>query len=129
MVLSMRMVTSLTCLGTVWTRVWQRALLSVSTVRLCVSLRVSRLRTASGSVTVRDNFYGVVRWFADCGSFCIVRCPNLTVGECHDHDKMCFALCDERLQVSEIVGNIHETEWKQYGEYFQEVLEKEVRND
>ena len=82
-----------------------------------------------GSVTVRDNFYGVVRWFADYGSFCIVRCPNLTVGECYDHDKVCFALCDERLQVSEVVGNIHETEWKQYGEYFQEVFEKEVRND
>lgn len=31
--------------------------------------------------------------------------------------------------MSEVVGNIHETKWKQYGEYFQEVLEKEVRND
>ena len=57
-----------------------------------------------GSVTVRDNFYGVVRWFADCGSFCIVRCPNLAVGECYDHDKMCFVLCNERLQVSEVSG-------------------------
>lgn len=65
-----------------------------------------------GSVTVRDNFYGVVRWLADGGCFCIARRKNLAAGPCCENVRMYFALGDERLQASEVIGNIHDEGWQ-----------------
>lgn len=68
----------------------------------------------------RNNYYAVVYYCEEGACFGIVMAknPDSCVGGISD------GILDdverEKMKNFEVVGNIHEPEWKQYGEYFQE---------
>lgn len=77
----------------------------------------------------RDNYYAVVYYCEEGACFGTVTAKNPASNVRGISDGILDDVSREKMKSFEVVGNIHETEWKQYGEYFQEVLEKEVRND
>ena len=77
----------------------------------------------------RDNYYAVVYYCEEGACFGTVTAKNPASNVRGISDGILDDVSREKMKSFEVVGNIHEPEWKQYGEYFQEVLEKEVRND
>ena len=77
----------------------------------------------------RDNYYAVVYYCEEGACFGTVTAKNPASNVRGISDGILDDVEREKMKSFEVVGNIHETEWKQYGKYFQEVLEKEVRND
>lgn len=74
----------------------------------------------------RDNYYAVVYYCEDGACFGTVtaKSPNSDVRGVSD------GIPDdverEKMKNFEVVGNIHDLEWKQYGEYFQTEEEEEA---
>lgn len=77
----------------------------------------------------RDNYYAVVYYCEEGACFGTITAKNPASNVRGISDGILDDVSREKMKSFEVVGNIHEPEWKQYGEYFQEVLEKEVRND
>lgn len=77
----------------------------------------------------RDNYYAVVYYCEEGACFGTVTAknPNSDVGGISD------GILDdverEKMKNFEVVGNIHEEKWQQYGEYFKTEEEKEADND
>ena len=77
----------------------------------------------------RDNYYAVVYYCEEgaCFGIVIVKNPNSSVAGISD------GILDdverEKMKNFEVVGNIHEEKWQQYGEYFKTEEEKEADND
>lgn len=71
-----------------------------------------------------DNYYGAISWSEKAASFYIaaIKTPKLSVRD------ICNSISQEIIQDFEVVGNIHDPEWKQYGEYIQEE-DKEESDD
>lgn len=76
-----------------------------------------------------NNCYGVIVWNKATASFCIttVKKPESSVEDIFE-GKIYFIYQDE-LKNFEVVGNIHESEWRQYGEYIQTKEGKEAEDD
>lgn len=74
----------------------------------------------------RDNYYAVVYYCEEGACFGTVTAKNPASNVRGISDGILDDVSREKMKSFEVVGNIHETKWKQYGEYFQEVLEKEV---
>ena len=78
---------------------------------------------------VRDNYYAVVYYCEEGACFGTVTAknPNSDVGGISD------GILDdverEKMKKFEVVGNIHEEKWQQYGEYFKTEEGKEEYND
>lgn len=72
-----------------------------------------------------DNYYGAIGWSEKAASFYIaaIKTPKLSVRG------ICNSISQEIVQDFEVVGNIHEEKWQQYGEYFKTEEEKEADND
>lgn len=72
-----------------------------------------------------DNYYGAIGWSEKAASFYIaaIKTPKLSVRG------ICNSISQEIMQDFEVVGNIHEEKWQQYGEYFKTEEEKEADND
>ena len=76
----------------------------------------------------RDNYYAVVYYCEEgaCFGTVTVKNPSSDVGGISD------GILDdverEKMKNFEVVGNIHEEKWQQYGEYFK-TEEKEADND
>lgn len=77
----------------------------------------------------RDNYYAVVyyRFVRRCLGTVTAKNPSSDVGGISD------GILDdverEKMKNFEVVGNIHEEKWQQYGEYFKTEEEKEADND
>lgn len=77
----------------------------------------------------RDNYYAVVFYCEEgaCFGTVTVKNPSSDVGGILD------GILDdverEKMKTFEVVGNIHEEKWQQYGEYFKTEEEKEIDND
>ena len=77
----------------------------------------------------RDNYYAVVYYCEEgaCFGTVTVKNPNSDVGGISD------GILDdverEKMKKFEVVGNIHEEKWQQYGEYFKTEEGKEADND
>lgn len=69
---------------------------------------------------MRDNYYGVIVWNNTTASFCITTVKNLESSIEDSSDGKIYYIHKDELKEFEVIGNIHETEWKQYGEYIQE---------
>lgn len=76
-----------------------------------------------------NNYYGVVVWNKATASFCIttVKNPESSLEDIFE-GKIYFIYQDE-LKNFDVVGNIHEPEWRQYGEYIQTKEGKEADDD
>lgn len=67
-----------------------------------------------------DNYYGAIGWSEEEASFYIVAIKNPKSSVRGISDGICDSISQKMMQDFEVVGNIHDPEWKQYGEYIQE---------
>ena len=76
-----------------------------------------------------DNYYGTIGWSEEEASFYImaVKSPKSSVRGISDG--ICDTIMQKMMLDFEVVGNIHEEKWQQYGEYFKTEEEKEAEND
>lgn len=75
-----------------------------------------------------DNYYGAIGWSEEEASFYIVAIKNPKSSVRGISDGICDSISQKNMQDFEVVGNIHEEKWQQYGEYFK-TEEKEADND
>ena len=77
----------------------------------------------------RDNYYAVVYYCEEgaCFGTVMVKNPNSSVAGISDG--MLDDVEREKMKSFEVIGNIHEEKWQQYGEYFKTEEEKEADND
>ena len=78
---------------------------------------------------VRDNYFAVVYYHEEYARFVMVAITNPGsevegIWEGYHEDVL-----REEMKKFEVVGNIHEEKWQQYGEYFKTEEEKEADND
>lgn len=76
-----------------------------------------------------DNYYGAIGWSEEEASFYIMAIKNPKSSVRGISDGICDFISQKMMQDFEVVGNIHDPEWKQYGEYIQEEEEEDVSND
>lgn len=67
----------------------------------------------------RDNYFAVVFYCEDGASFATVTAKNSESNVGGISDGICNDVSREEMKQFEVVGNIHEPEWEQYGEWFQ----------
>lgn len=67
----------------------------------------------------RDNYFAVVYYCEEGVCFATVTSKNPKSDVRGISDGILDDVSQEKLKQFEVVGNIHEPEWKQYGEYFQ----------
>ena len=72
----------------------------------------------------RDNYYAVVYYCEKGACFGTVTAKNPDSCVRGLSDGILDDVSREKMKSFEVFGNIHETEWKQYGEYFQEIEER-----
>lgn len=77
----------------------------------------------------RDNYFAVVFYCEDGASFATVTVKNPESNVGGISDGICNDVSRDEMKQFEVVGNIHEKEWQQYGEYFKTEEEKEADND
>ena len=67
-----------------------------------------------------DNYYEIIVWSDEAASFCMVAAKNPKSSVRGDSDGIADGISQEKMQDFEVIGNIHDEEWKQYREYIQE---------
>ena len=75
-----------------------------------------------------DNYYGTIGWSEEEASFYIMAVKNPKSSVRGISDGICDTVMQKMMLDFEVVGNIHEEKWQQYGEYFK-TEEKEADND
>lgn len=76
-----------------------------------------------------DNYYGTIGWSEEEASFYIMAVKNPKSSVRGISDGICDTVTQKIMLDFEVVGNIHEEKWQQYGEYFKTEEEKEADND
>ena len=77
----------------------------------------------------RDNYYAVVYYCEEGACFGTVTVKNPNSSVAGISDGILDDVEREKMKNFEVVGNIHEEKWKQYGEYFKTEEGKEADND
>ena len=77
---------------------------------------------------VYDNYYGTIGWSEEEASFYIMAVKNPKSSVRGISDGICDTVTQKIMLDFDVVGNIHEEKWQQYGEYFKNE-EKEADND
>ncbi len=77
----------------------------------------------------RDNYFAVVFYCEDGASFATVTVKNPESNVGGIADGICNDVWREEMKRFEVVGNIHEEKWQEYGEYFKTEEGKEADND
>ena len=77
----------------------------------------------------RDNYYAVVYYCEEGACFGIVMVKNPNSSVAGISDGILDDVEREKMKSFEVIGNIHEEKWQQYGEYFKTEEEKEADND
>ena len=75
-----------------------------------------------------DNYYGAIGWSDAEALFYIVAIKNPNSSVAGISDGITDVISQKMMQGFEVIGNIHEEKWQQYGEYFKDE-EKEADND
>ena len=68
----------------------------------------------------RDNYYAVVYYCEEGACFGTVTVKNPNSSVCGISDGILDDVEREKMKSFEVIGNIHDTEWKQYREYIQD---------
>lgn len=76
-----------------------------------------------------DNYYEIIGWSYEAASFCMVAAKNPKSSVRGVSDGIADGISREKMKDFEVVGNIHEEKWQQYGEYFKTEEGKEADND
>ena len=69
---------------------------------------------------VHDNYYGVIGWSEEEALFYMVAAKNPKSSVRGISDGISDSISQKMMQDFEVIGNVHEDEWKQYREYIQE---------
>ena len=77
----------------------------------------------------RDNYYAVVYYCKEGACFGTVTVKNPNSSVAGISDGILDDVEREKMKSFEVIGNIHEEKWQQYGEYFKTEEEKEADND
>ena len=77
----------------------------------------------------RDNYFAVVYYCDEGACFATVTAKNSESNVGGISDGICNDVSREEMKQFEVVGNIHEEKWQQYGEYFKTEEGKEADND
>ena len=67
-----------------------------------------------------DNYYEIIVWSDEAASFCMVAAKNPKSSVRGVSDGIADGISQEKMQDFEVIGNVHDDEWKQYREYIQE---------
>lgn len=77
----------------------------------------------------RDNYLAVVYYCDEGACFATVTAKNPESNVGGISDGICNDVSRDEMKQFEVVGNIHEKEWQQYGEYFKAEEGREADND
>lgn len=77
----------------------------------------------------RDNYYAVVYYCEKGACFGTVTAKNISSSSWGISDGILDDVEREKMKSFEVIGNIHEEKWQQYGEYFKTEEGKEADND
>lgn len=72
----------------------------------------------------RDNYYAVVYYCEEGACFGTVTVKNPNSPVCGISDGILDDVEREKMKSFEVIGNVHDLEWKQYREYIQEEYEE-----
>lgn len=75
------------------------------------------------------DYYGTIGWREEEASFYIMTVKNPKSSVRGIYDGICNTVTQYMMHDFEVVGNIHEEKWQQYGEYFKNEEGKEADND
>ena len=68
---------------------------------------------------VHDNYYGVIGWSEEKALFCMVAAKNPKSSARGISDGRSDTISQNMMKSFEVIGNVHDEEWKQYREYIQ----------
>ena len=71
-----------------------------------------------------DIYYEIIRWFDEAASFCMVTVKNPKSSVIGISDGITDVVWQKKMKSFEVIGNVHDLEWKQYREYIQEENEE-----
>ena len=69
---------------------------------------------------VYDNYYGVIGWSEEEALFYMVGAKNPKSSVRGISDGISDTISQKMMQDFEVIGNVHDLEWKQYREYIQD---------
>ena len=72
-----------------------------------------------------DNYYGIIGWSDEAASFCMVSAQNPKSYILGMSDGISDSISQEKMQDFEVIGNVHDDEWKQYRAYIQDEDEEQ----
>ena len=72
-----------------------------------------------------DNYYEIIGWSDEAASFCMVAAKNPKSSVRGVSDGIADGISQNKMQDFEVIGNVHDLEWKQYREYIQEEDEEQ----
>ena len=72
-----------------------------------------------------DNYYEIIGWSDEAASFCMVAAKNPKSSVRGISDGIADGISQEKMKDFEVIGNVHDEEWKQYREYIQEEDEEQ----
>ena len=64
-----------------------------------------------------DTYYEIIGWSDKAASFCMVAAKNPKSSARGTFDGIADGISQETMQDFEVIGNVHDEEWKQYREY------------
>ena len=67
-----------------------------------------------------DNYYGIIGWSDEAASFCMVSAQNPKSYILGMSDGISDSISQNKMQDFEVIGNVHDDEWKQYRAYVQD---------
>ena len=67
-----------------------------------------------------DNYYGIIGWSDEEALFYLVAAKNPKSSVRGISDGISDTISQKMMQDFEVIGNVHDEEWKQYREYIQE---------
>lgn len=72
-----------------------------------------------------DNYFGAIGWSDKEALFYIVAIKNHKSSVAGISDGITDVISQEKMKDFEVIGNVHDEEWKQYREYIQEEYEEQ----
>ena len=69
---------------------------------------------------MHDNYYGVIGWSEEEALFYMVAAKNPKSSVRGISDGISDTISQKMMKSFEVIGNVHDLEWKQYREYIQD---------
>ena len=88
-------------------------------------LRSDKYPYSCTEIKERDNYYGAIYWSCKDATFNIMCIKNIkSSSDRIMYDGYSYSISKDSSQDFDVIGNIHDQEWKQYRKCFQEAYEE-----